>query len=102
MLPVTRPMGSPTKTPKKIKRKCHDEDIENKKRRIAGLRRRLEKLSLRQDHHGRRRRRLERIRRRVWFSRRRCCDPASVSARGGTECLSARADLCGALRGDAP
>ena len=88
-------------TPIRI-RKRHDEDIEDTKRRTARLRRRLEKLPLRQDRHGRRHRRLERIRRRFWLSRRRRCDPASLGAGGRTERLSARAHLCGAFLGDPP
>src|ERR1700681_2982261 len=37
----------------------------------------------------------------VWFSWCRCCNPASLGAGGGTERLSARANLCRTIRRDA-
>src|SRR5258705_13977289 len=84
----------------KTRKRC-EQHIESTKRRTARLRRRLEKLPLRQAHHRRRHRWLERVRRRFWLSRRRCCNPASLGAGGWTECPSARTNLCGAFRGDA-
>src|SRR6266852_9656384 len=80
----------------KTRKRC-EQDIESTKRRTARLRRRLEKLPLRQAHYRRRHRGLERVRRGFWFSWCRRCNPASLSAGGGTERLSARTNLCGAF-----
>src|SRR6476469_6353730 len=85
----------------KMRKRC-DEDIESTKRRTARLRRRLEKLPLRQGHHRTRHHGLERIRRGFRLSRRRCRDPAAFGAGGRTERLSARANLCRAFRGYPP
>src|SRR6478735_10164344 len=84
----------------KTRKRC-EEDIESTKRRATGLRRRLEKLPLRQACHRRRYHRLERIRRGFWLSWCQCCNPASLGAGGRTERFSARTNLCGAFRSDA-
>src|SRR6476661_3788339 len=65
----------------KTRKRC-EQDIESTKRRATGLRRRLEKLPLRQACHRRRHHRLERIRRRFWLSWCQCCNPASLGAGG--------------------